>query len=123
MFRLILLPAIRQSSRGSATVLRQRQLYQALPIRFYSSLGLLTKELVTERILEILEDYDNVKNVDKISETAHFSRDLGLDSLDQVEVLMEVENEFSILIPDDDADNLKTVDQTINYILEQPDAC
>lgn len=83
----------------------------------------MNKEIITERILELLEDYGNVKHPEKISAKASFSKDLGLDSLDTVELLMEVENEFSILIPDHEADELNTVSQTIDYISSQPDAC
>ena len=46
-----------------------------------------------------------------------------MDSLDVVEVIMELEHEFNIQIPDNEADSLKTVGQTIDYILAQPDSC
>ncbi|KAF5119331.1 hypothetical protein DV495_002929 [Geotrichum candidum] len=51
-----------------------------------------------------------------------FTTDLGLDSLDVVEVILAVEEEFSIEIPDHEADSLKTIGQTVEYILQQPDA-
>jgi NADH dehydrogenase (ubiquinone) 1 alpha/beta subcomplex 1 len=44
---------------------------------------------------------------------------LGLDSLDTVEVVMAIEEEFSIEIPDKDADQIRTVDDAIKYISEQ----
>jgi NADH dehydrogenase (ubiquinone) 1 alpha/beta subcomplex 1, acyl-carrier protein len=46
---------------------------------------------------------------------------LGLDSLDTVEVVMAIEEEFSIEIPDKDADEIRTVGDAIKYISEQPE--
>ncbi|ODV95909.1 hypothetical protein PACTADRAFT_49344 [Pachysolen tannophilus NRRL Y-2460] len=90
--------------------------------RMYSSAPALTREIITERILELLEDYDNIKLPEKISVNANFKKDLGLDSLDQVEIIMEIENEFSIIIPDDKADEINTVKDAIDLIEAQPDA-
>lgn len=49
---------------------------------------------------------------------ARFVEDLGADSLDLVELVMEIEKEFGISIPDDIADNLKTVGETVDYIMK-----
>ncbi|CRK28131.1 hypothetical protein BN1723_018335, partial [Verticillium longisporum] len=57
-----------------------------------------------------------------INATAHFANDLGLDSLDTVEVVMAIEEEFSIEIPDKDADGIHSVEKAVEYILSQPDA-
>jgi acyl carrier protein len=57
----------------------------------------------------------------KISGTSHFTNDLGLDSLDTVEVVMAIEEEFSIEIPDKDADEIRTVGDAINYIFDLPE--
>lgn len=73
--------------------------------------------------MELLEGYDKVDSAKEITEESAFVQDLGLDSLDVVEVVMEVEHEFNIQIPDHEADTLKTVGQTVDYILAQPDAC
>ena len=48
--------------------------------------------------------------------------DLGLDSLDTVEVVMAIEDEFSIEIPDKEADDIRTVSQAIDYISSRSDA-
>ncbi|KAF5097880.1 hypothetical protein D0Z00_002253 [Geotrichum galactomycetum] len=61
------------------------------------------------------------ENFELKAETS-FTTDLGLDSLDVVEVILAVEEEFSIEIPDHEADSLKTIGQTVEYILQQPDA-
>ncbi|KAL9092365.1 MAG: hypothetical protein Q9159_000873 [Coniocarpon cinnabarinum] len=58
---------------------------------------------------------------EKLSSASHFSNDLGLDSLDTVEVVMAIEEEFSIEIPDKEADQIHSVEQAVKYILGQPD--
>ncbi|KAJ4388077.1 mitochondrial acyl carrier protein [Gnomoniopsis smithogilvyi] len=85
-------------------------------VRAYSAAGGLTKEDVEGRIVSLLAGFD------KIKPTAHFANDLGLDSLDTVEVVMAIEEEFSIEIPDKDADAIHSVDKAVEYILSQPDA-
>ena len=74
-----------------------------------------------------MSTFDKVKEViiDKlgvdesaITEEAHFVNDLGADSLDTVELIMEFEEEFSIEIPDEDAENITTVSTSIKYIEE-----
>ena len=92
-------------------------------VRFYAGFPALTRDVAKERVLELLEGYDKVNQSKELTEDTSFILDLGLDSLDVVEVIMEVEHEFNIQIPDHEADSLKTVGQTIDYILSQPDAC
>ncbi|KAI5283504.1 hypothetical protein KEM54_002082 [Ascosphaera aggregata] len=74
--------------------------------RFYSAAAGLTKPEVQGRIFDVLKNFDKVVDASKISETSHFTKDLGLDSLDTVEVVMAIEEEFSIEIPDKDADSI-----------------
>lgn len=50
---------------------------------------------------------------------AHFTKDLGLDSLDTVEVLMAIEDEFMIEIPDEEADNMQTVREAVNFVYDR----
>ncbi len=54
--------------------------------------------------------------VDENEVTAEFTKDLGADSLDTVELIMEFEKEFGITIPDDKAEGIKTVADAISYI-------
>ena len=54
----------------------------------------------------------------KISETAHFIDDLGADSLDQVELVMDFEEEFGVEIPDEAAEKITTVGSAVKYITE-----
>lgn len=53
---------------------------------------------------------------DKVVEGASFVDDLGADSLDQVELIMALEDEFDLEIPDEDAEKLKTVSDALSYI-------
>ncbi|KAL2151776.1 hypothetical protein VTH82DRAFT_6874 [Thermothelomyces myriococcoides] len=91
-------------------------------VRCYASGGSLDRTEVYERIKQLLQGFDKVNDPSKITETAHFANDLGLDSLDTVEVVMAIEEEFSIEIPDKDADTIHSVDKAVEYILSQPDA-
>ncbi|KAK3302839.1 acyl carrier protein-like protein [Chaetomium strumarium] len=91
-------------------------------VRCYASGGSLERQEVYERIKQLLSGFDKVNDPANITENAHFANDLGLDSLDTVEVVMAIEEEFSIEIPDKDADAIHSVDKAVEYILSQPDA-
>ncbi|MBL8842374.1 MAG: acyl carrier protein [Planctomycetes bacterium] len=56
---------------------------------------------------------------DKITMATSFVNDLGADSLDTVELVMEFEDEFDVNIPDDDAEKIQTVGDAIKYIKER----
>ena len=66
----------------------------------------------------------NFEKVDaaKVSPTAHFSNDLGLDSLDAVEVCMALEEEFMITIPDAEAEKILSVEDAVTFIAAHPQA-
>lgn len=125
MFRSLLKANTPLTYRASfVNVPRITRTFQPLSVRFYSAGAELTRDLAKSRVLELLEGYEKVNTSNKeITEDSSFVQDLGLDSLDVVEVVMELEHEFNIQIPDHEADSLKTVGQTINYIISQPDAC
>ena len=53
---------------------------------------------------------------EQVTPEAAFTTDLGADSLDTVELIMEFEKEFAIEIPDEDAQNIKTVQDAVDYI-------
>ncbi|KAI9860154.1 MAG: Acyl carrier protein, mitochondrial [Trichoglossum hirsutum] len=91
-------------------------------VRFYSAPAGLTQEQVEGRILDLLKNFDKVNDPSKLSPNSHFANDLGLDSLDTVEVVMAIEEEFSLEIPDKEADAIHSVDKAVQYILSQPDA-
>lgn len=54
----------------------------------------------------------------EVTDNASFTNDLGADSLDTVELIMEFEKEFDIQIPDDKAENIATVEDAISFIEE-----
>lgn len=58
----------------------------------------------------------------QVTPTAHLQKDLGLDSLDTVEIVMAFEEEFALEIPDSDADNITSVSEAIDYIASHPAA-
>ncbi|KAL2072243.1 hypothetical protein VTL71DRAFT_11586 [Oculimacula yallundae] len=91
-------------------------------VRCYSAAAGLGKPEVEGRIVDLLKNFDKVTDPSKLSATSHFANDLGLDSLDTVEVVMAIEEEFSIEIPDKEADAIHSVDKAVEYILAQPDA-
>ena len=68
-----------------------------------------------EKIKEVIIDKLGVED-SKITMEAKFIDDLGADSLDTVELIMQFEEEFNIEIPDDDAENLMSVGQAVEYI-------
>ncbi|KAK5137191.1 hypothetical protein LTR08_000696 [Meristemomyces frigidus] len=91
-------------------------------VRCYASSSSLNQDEITGRIIDLLKNFDKVQDATKLAPTAHFTKDLGLDSLDTVEVVMAIEEEFSIEIPDKEADAIHSVNQAVEYILAQPDA-
>ena len=70
---------------------------------------------VEERVIEIVSEQMGVSK-DQVSKETSFVNDLGADSLDTVELVMEFEEEFDITIPDDEAEKIQTVGQAIEYI-------
>ncbi|PGH27574.1 acyl carrier protein [Polytolypa hystricis UAMH7299] len=90
-------------------------------VRSYSASAGLSKPEVEGRIVDLLKNFDKVTDASKITGASHFSNDLGLDSLDTVEVVMAIEEEFSIEIPDKEADAIHSVEQAVEYIVSQPD--
>jgi NADH dehydrogenase (ubiquinone) 1 alpha/beta subcomplex 1 len=74
---------------------------------------------VKGRVLEVLKGFDKVDS-DKVSETSNFADDLGLDSLDTVEVVMQFEDEFNIEISDENAEKILTAKDAIDYVAKHP---
>tara|TARA_B100002051_G_scaffold248840_1_gene259044 strand:+ start:621 stop:857 length:237 start_codon:yes stop_codon:yes gene_type:complete len=70
---------------------------------------------VGERVVDIVADQLGVDK-EKIKPETSFVNDLGADSLDTVELVMELEEEFDINIPDDAAEKIQTVGQAIEFI-------
>ncbi|MCS3470942.1 acyl carrier protein [Pseudomonas sp. JUb42] len=73
---------------------------------------------VFDRLKSIIVDKLNVDE-SKVTKEANFSTDLGANSLAQVELVMAIEKEFDIEIPDDEVKNIPTVGQTVDFILKK----
>ncbi len=71
-----------------------------------------------EKVIAIIVDKLGVEEADVIPE-ASFTNDLGADSLDTVELIMEFETVFNVTIPDEDAEKIVTVGDALNYIGEK----
>ena len=72
---------------------------------------------VRDRVIEIICEQMG-QSKDKVTEETSFINDLGADSLDTVELVMEFEDEFDLNIPDEDAEKIQTVGDAIKYIEE-----
>ena len=72
--------------------------------------------MITEKeIIEVLAERLSI-NENKITPQAEIVSDLGADSLDRVEIVMALEDEFNIEIPDEDAEKFKTVKNVVDYV-------
>ena len=72
---------------------------------------------IADKVIEIVCDQLGVSK-DKVNPETDFINDLGADSLDTVELVMEFEEEFNINIPDEDAEKIRKVGDAIQYISE-----
>ena len=71
---------------------------------------------VDEKVKKIIAEHLGIDDMEKITEDAKFIDDLGADSLDTVELIMQFEEEFEIEIPDEDAEKILSVQQALDYI-------
>jgi acyl carrier protein len=70
---------------------------------------------IAEKVKKIIIEKLGVEE-SEVTTDASFTNDLGADSLDTVELIMEFEKEFGISIPDDQAENIATVGQAVTYL-------
>ena len=75
----------------------------------------MTTANVEQKVKSIIAEQLGVSE-DEIKTTSSFIEDLGADSLDIVELVMAMEEEFEVEIPDEEAENIKTVQDAVNYI-------
>jgi acyl carrier protein len=73
---------------------------------------------IEDRVKDIIVDQLGV-NADQVTPEAKFVEDLGVDSLDTVELVMAFEEEFDIEVPDEEAEKLQSVGDVISYITSQ----
>ncbi|HVR73792.1 MAG TPA: acyl carrier protein [Planctomycetota bacterium] len=75
----------------------------------------MTDNEISDKVATIVCNQLDVER-DKVKPEASFINDLGADSLDIVELVMELEEEFDMSIPDEDAEHIKTVGEAVEYI-------
>jgi acyl carrier protein len=78
----------------------------------------MTREEILAKVKSVVADKLNVGE-DQVTLDAKFVEDLGADSLDQVELIMALEDEFGLKIPEEEAEQLVTVGASIDYILSK----
>jgi len=90
-------------------------------LRGFAESTYIDKNVVTDRVINVVKNFDKVDPA-KVTPSSHFQKDLGLDSLDTVEVVMAFEEEFAIEIPDSEADKILSTSDAINYVAAHPQA-
>ena len=73
---------------------------------------------ISEKVVKIIIDKLGVDG-SEVTNEASFTNDLGADSLDTVELIMEFEKEFDVSIPDEQAENIQTVGAAVDYLTSQ----
>ncbi|XP_030441068.1 acyl carrier protein 2, mitochondrial [Syzygium oleosum] len=81
----------------------------------------LDKSEVSDRVVTVVKNFQKV-DPSKVTPNAHFQNDLGLDSLDTVEIVMALEEEFGFEIPDNEADKISSIDLAVDFIASHPQA-
>lgn len=71
--------------------------------------------MITDEVKEILSDQLDV-NIDDINLDSKLSDDLGADSLDAIDIVMTIEDQYSIEVPDEVIESMKTVEDIVNFI-------
>ena len=80
---------------------------------------LLDRNDVLTRVLEVVKNFEKV-DASKVTPESHFVNDLGLNSLDVVEVVFAIEQEFILDIPDHDAEKIQSIPDAVEYIAQNP---
>ncbi|GMY13877.1 Acyl carrier protein 2, mitochondrial [Fagus crenata] len=81
----------------------------------------LDKSEVADRVISVVKNFQKV-DPSKVTPNANFQSDLGLDSLDAVEIVMALEEEFGFEIPDNEADKINSINLAVDFIASHPQA-
>ncbi|XP_043707117.1 acyl carrier protein 2, mitochondrial-like [Telopea speciosissima] len=81
----------------------------------------LDKSEVADRVITVVKNFQKV-DPSKVTPNANFQSDLGLDSLDTVEIVMALEEEFGFEIPDNEADKINNISLAVDFIASHPQA-
>ncbi|CAB9525751.1 Acyl carrier protein [Seminavis robusta] len=106
-------------SSSNFVALRQRAPAVYTLRHFSSPPAFLNESEVVDRIMGVVKNFDQV-DPSKVTAETKFADDLGLDSLDIVEVVMAIEDEFAIEIPDTEADAIASIGDAAEYISKHP---
>ncbi|KAK6154589.1 hypothetical protein DH2020_008837 [Rehmannia glutinosa] len=85
-------------------------------LRRCSTAASVNEDYVMDRVIKLVKKFDKI-DAAKVTEKADFQKDLSLDSLDRVELVMAFEEEFSVEIPDAEADKLKCCADVAKYVI------
>eukprot|EP01126_Amoeba_proteus_P034871 TRINITY_DN3499_c0_g1_i11.p1 TRINITY_DN3499_c0_g1~~TRINITY_DN3499_c0_g1_i11.p1 ORF type:complete len:116 (-),score=18.74 TRINITY_DN3499_c0_g1_i11:162-509(-) len=88
----------------------------SVPLRLYSDAERPTTDEIRARVIDVVMGFDKVTDPSKVTATSHLSRDLGIESLDKVELTMALEEEFVIEIPDPIAEQVQTIEDIVQYL-------
>ncbi|XP_054763040.1 acyl carrier protein, mitochondrial-like [Lytechinus pictus] len=108
------------NSRCNQNNLKQRITELNRPVRHYGSAAEMTISSIQERCTLVLKLFDKV-DPDKVTLDAKFAEDLGLDSLDAVEIIMAMEDEFGVEIPDETAEKLLNLKDVVECLADRLD--
>ncbi len=72
--------------------------------------------MILQKVKEIVAEQLGIEDVDSILATTSLTNDLDADSLDAVEIIMAIEDEFSVEIPDEEAESFKNIGDIVEYI-------
>ncbi|XP_071494798.1 acyl carrier protein-like [Diadema antillarum] len=100
--------------------LHQRIVELSRPVRHYGSGAEMTIDIIKERCTLVLKLFDKV-NPEQVTLDAKFVQDLGLDSLDAVEIIMAIEDEFGVEIPDETAEKLLNLKDVVEFLADRLD--
>jgi len=103
---------------SSLKVIPHHPAWRDLPVVRYAST--LSQDQIESRVIAVCKAFDKI-SADKLTLDSHFINDLGLDSLDHVEVIMAVEDEFGFEIPDEHAEKLITPSHIVKYVADHED--
>lgn len=104
---------------GTRLKLIRRWITQRLPWHKAPPAPIVPRPELWPKVQAILADNLATVSLKEITPTAHLFDDLGMDSMDSVEVVMAIEEEFGIEIPDEDAEKLTTVPELLQYLEER----
>ncbi|CAA7393370.1 unnamed protein product [Spirodela intermedia] len=117
-YKNFLLKHVRVARRGPESLMTKDMWLSRAAVRLMSGTSDADSEVVMNRVLGLVKKYDKI-DASKVTEKADFQKDLGLDSLDRVELVMAFEQEFSVEIPDERADQLVCCSDVVDFILSE----